>query len=135
MHMPLNGLATVPVPPGAAAAGVLAAADGAAVVRAAADGPAVVLVPGERVAPAPGALPWLAHPASTARHAAAASAAAERVVIIVSPWSPGYRVIPAPAVLRHVRLDDKEAGPMVLMQEVPLPLAARPNLSALRRRP
>jgi len=62
-------------PPGAVAARVLAAA-----------GAAVVLVPGGRVAPAPGALPWLAHPAaSTARNAAAASAAAERVVIILFP--------------------------------------------------
>jgi hypothetical protein len=57
-------------------AGVLAAADGAA----------VVLVPGERAAPAPGALPWLAHPAaSTARHAVATSAAAERAVIPLVP--------------------------------------------------
>jgi hypothetical protein len=62
-------------PPGAAAAG--------AVVRAAADGAAVVLVPGGRVAPAPGAVPWLAHPAaSTARHAVAA---AERAVIALVP--------------------------------------------------
>jgi hypothetical protein len=68
---------------GAVAVGVLAAADGVA----------VVLVPGERVAPAPGALPWLAHPAaSTTRHAAAASAAAERVVIIfpLEPGAPGH---------------------------------------------
>jgi hypothetical protein len=57
---------------GAVAAGVLADVAGAA----------VVLVPGERVAPVPGALPWLAHPAaSTTRHAATASAAAERAVI------------------------------------------------------
>jgi hypothetical protein len=62
-------------PLGAVVAGVLAGADGAA----------VVLVPGERVASAPGAALWLAQPASTARHAAA-SAAAERVVVIcVSP--------------------------------------------------
>jgi hypothetical protein len=61
---------------GAVVAGVLAAADGTA----------VVLEPGERVAPGPGVVPWLAHPAASATmHAAATSAAAERVVIIVSP--------------------------------------------------
>ena len=61
---------------GAVGAGALAVADGAA----------VVLGPGERAAPGPGAVPWLAHPpASTARHAAATSAAAERAVVIVSP--------------------------------------------------
>ena len=57
---------------GAGAAGVLAGADvGAA-----------LLVDGERLAPAPGAAAWLAQPVSTARHAAAASAAAERAVPI-----------------------------------------------------
>ena len=51
-------------------------------VVAGADAGAVVLVDGEPVAPAPGAAAWLAQPVSTARHAAAASAAAERVVVI-----------------------------------------------------
>jgi len=59
-------------PPGAVVAGVPAGADVGA----------VVLVDGERVAPAPGAAAWLAQPVSTARHAAAASTAAERVVVI-----------------------------------------------------
>jgi hypothetical protein len=114
MHIPLKGLATVPVPagngppgvepgavePGAAVAGVLAGTDDAA----------VVLVPGERVAPAPGAVPWLAQPTSTARQAAAASAAAERMVVIsVSPPF-GHRVIPAPTVLRLAGQDNKEQG-------------------------
>jgi len=59
---------------GAAVAGVLAGAD---VGR-------VVLVDGDRGAPAPGAAAWPTQPMSTARHAAAASAAAERVVLICS---------------------------------------------------
>jgi len=54
-------------------------------VLAGAAGAAVVLVPAERAAPVPGAGLWPAQPAaSTARHAAAASAAAERVAIIGS---------------------------------------------------
>ena len=40
------------------------------------------VIDGEAVAPAPGAAAWLAQPVSTARHAAAASAAAERVIVI-----------------------------------------------------
>ena len=65
-------------PPGAVVAGA-----GVAGVLAGAGVGAVVLVDGEPVAPGPGAAAWLAHPAvSTARHAAAASAAAERVVVI-----------------------------------------------------
>ena len=88
-HIPLKGLATVPalagsgpagVAPGAVVAGVLAGAAvvagvlaGAAVVAgvlAGADGAAVVLVPGERAAPAPGAVAWLAQPGQhgQARH-------------------------------------------------------------------
>jgi hypothetical protein len=73
---------------GAAARPTGADVAGAVVARvvAAADGDAVALVPAERVAPAPGAVPWLAHPAaSTAMHAAAASPAIERVVVIVPP--------------------------------------------------
>jgi hypothetical protein len=64
-------------PPGA----VVAGADVAGVL-AGADVGAVVLVDGEAVPPAPGAAAWLAQPVSTARHAAAASAAAERVILI-----------------------------------------------------
>jgi hypothetical protein len=64
-------------PPGAVVAGA-----GVAGVPAGADVGAVMLVDGERAAPAPGATAWLAQPVSTARHAAAASAAAERVVVI-----------------------------------------------------
>jgi len=64
-------------PPGAVVAGA-----GVAGVLAGADVGAGVLVDAERVAPAPGAAAWLAQPVSTARHAAAASAAAERVVVI-----------------------------------------------------
>ena len=92
---------------GAGVAGVLTAAGGAA----------VVLVPGELVAPGPGpgAVPWLAHPAaSTARQAAAASTAAERVVVIVSLSSPGIPFLQNP---RLIRQDHKAAGPMVLMRK------------------
>jgi hypothetical protein len=64
-------------PPGAVVAGA-----GVAGVLAGAGVGAVVLVDGEAVAPAPGAAAWLAQPVSTARHAAAASAAAERVIVI-----------------------------------------------------
>jgi hypothetical protein len=96
-------------PPGAVAAGVLAAA-----------GAAVVLVPGGRVAPAPGALPWLAHPAaSTARHAAAASAAAERVVIILFPLEPrGTGSFRRPQSSGSCGRTTRKQDPMVLMQEV-----------------
>ena len=67
-------------PPGAVVAGA-----GVAGVLAGAGVGAVVLVDGEPVAPGPGAAAWLAHPAvSTVRHAAAASAAAARVVICAS---------------------------------------------------
>jgi hypothetical protein len=58
-------------PPGAVVAGA-----GVAGVLAG----AVVLVDGEPVVPAPGAAAWLPQPVSTARHAATASAAAERLV-------------------------------------------------------
>ena len=125
MHIPLKGLATVPVPagnglpgvvPGAVeaggvVAGVLAVA-GAVVagVLAGADGAAVVLVPGELVAPAPDAVPWLAQPASTARHAAAASEAAERVIVIgVSPRS-GTGPFRHLQSLRLAGQDNKEQG-------------------------
>jgi hypothetical protein len=123
MHIPLKGLATVPVPAGngpagvapgavvagAVVAGVLAGAVVAGVL-AGADGAAVVLVPGEREAPAPGAVPRLAQPASTARHAAAASAAAERVVVIgVSPRS-GTGPFWHPQSLRLAGQDNKEQG-------------------------
>ena len=64
-------------PPGAVVAGA-----GVSGVLAGAGVGAVVLVDGEPVAPAPGAAVWLAQPVSTARHAAAASAAAERVIVI-----------------------------------------------------
>ena len=64
-------------PPGAVVAGA-----GVAGVPADAGVGAVVLVDGERVAPAPGAAAWLAQPVSTARHPAAASATAARVVVI-----------------------------------------------------
>jgi hypothetical protein len=65
-------------PPGAVVTGA-----GVAGVLAGAGVGAVVLVDGEPVAPGPGAAVWLAHPAvSTARHAAAASAAAARVAVM-----------------------------------------------------
>jgi hypothetical protein len=70
---PLGAVPAGAVPAGAVVAGVLAGADDAA----------VVLMPGEPVALAPGAMPWLAQPTSTARQAAAASATAERVVVVV----------------------------------------------------
>ena len=90
---------------GAGVAGVLAAADGAA----------VALEPGERVAPGPGVVPWLAHPAaSTARQAAAASTVAERAVVIVSAFEPGNTFLQNPRLMRQ---DHKAAGPMVLMRE------------------
>ena len=78
--MPLKGPETVPVPPGKP--GAVVAGVGVAGVLTGAEVGAVVLVVGERVAPAPGAAAWLAQPVSTARHAAAASAAAERAVVI-----------------------------------------------------
>jgi hypothetical protein len=75
---PLGAVPAGAVPADAVVAGVLADADGAA----------VVLMPGEPVAPAPGAVPWLAQPTSTARQAAAASTTAERVVVVVIGVSP-----------------------------------------------
>jgi hypothetical protein len=64
-------------PPGAVVAGA-----GVAGVLAGAGVGAVVLVDGEPVTPAPGAAAWLPQPVSTARHAAAASTTAERLVTI-----------------------------------------------------
>ena len=84
---------------GAGVAGVLAAADGAAVV----------------LELGPGAVPWLAHPAtSTARQAAAASTVADRAVVIVSAFEPGDAFPRNPRLMPQ---DHKAAGPMVLMRE------------------
>jgi hypothetical protein len=64
-------------PPGTVVAGA-----GVAGVLAGADAGAVVLVDGEPAGPAPGDAAWLPQPVSMARHTAAASATAERVVFI-----------------------------------------------------
>jgi hypothetical protein len=71
----------------------VAGADVAAVL-AGVDAGAVVLVEAEPVVPAPGAAAWLAQPLSTARHAAAASTTAERVVVICASLRSGTEAFP-----------------------------------------